>query len=69
MGKVAKSFIQETAEFPEQCLGQLASLLPLKERGIWEVANCGHLLQPVEDAIQQTLIPNITGRTPCSREE
>ena len=33
------------------------------------VANCGHLLQPVEDAIQQKLIPTITGRPPCSREE
>ena len=33
------------------------------------VANCGHLLQPVEDAIQQKLIPTTTRRPPCSWEE
>lgn len=33
------------------------------------VPNCGHLLQPLEEAIQQKLIPAISGRLPCSSTE
>ena len=33
------------------------------------VPNIANLLQPLEDAIQQHLIPALTGHPPCSREE
>ena len=33
------------------------------------IPGIAHLLQPLEDAIHQHLIPALTGRPPCSREE
>ena len=33
------------------------------------IPDISYLLQPLEDTIQQHLIPDLTGQPPCSREE